>query len=136
VRGVMRGGGAQLMGGGGSGWAQSVLLARMLRHHGREVRCSRARLAPDAAAKIVDRMFADAGRARAPGAQTPPPIPDALQQQSRAALASIQTNWQRADADVLGALDRGHVSLGDEAQGQPALASEAADHLVVEDRDR
>lgn len=134
-RGVLRGARGTLMGGSGNAWDQSLLLAAMLRHHGREVRFSRAHLAPDAAAKIVDRMFADAGRARAPGAQTPPPIPDALQQQSRAALASIQTNWQRADADVLGALDRGHVSLGDEAQGQPALASEAADHLFVEYRD-
>jgi transglutaminase-like putative cysteine protease len=129
--GVLRGARGTLMGGAGNSWDQALLLAAMLRHQGREVRFAHAHLTPDIAAKIVDRMFTDAGRPRAPAGQ-PLQIPDSVQKRSRATLAQIQTDWRRAKTDLLEALDRAHLSLGDAATSEQTLESEAADHLFVE----
>jgi hypothetical protein len=130
-RGVLRGGRGTLTGGAGNAWDQALLLAAMLRHQGREVRFARAHLTPQMAARIVDRMFTDAGRPRGTVGQ-PLQIPDSLQKRGRATLAQIQTNWQRAQTDLLEALDRAHLPLGDAATSEQTLESEAADHLFVE----
>ena len=129
--GVLRGARGTLMGGAGNSWDQALLLAAMLRHQGREVRFAHAHLTSDIAAKIVDRMFTDAGRPRTPAGQ-PLQIPDSVQKRSRATLAQIQTDWRRAKTDLLEALDRAHLSLGDATTSEQTLESEAADHLFVE----
>ncbi len=133
-RGVLRGAAGTLMGGAGNAWDQSLLLAAMLHHHGRDVRFAHVHLAPDAAAKIVDRMFADAARPRTPAALPVAP-PDVLQQQGRALVARIDADGKRAGADLLEAVDRAHLTLGDQAATAQTLAAEAADHLFVEYRD-
>jgi hypothetical protein len=132
--GVLRGARGTLMGGAGNAWDQSLLLATMLRHHGREVRFEHAHLAPDVAAKIVDRMFTDAARPRTPSAQ-PVQIPDSLQKRARARQGQILKDWKSAQADLLKAIEAAHVSLGDAVTSEQALESEAADHLFVEYRD-
>ncbi len=132
--GVLRGARGALMGGAGNAWDQSLLVAAMLRHHGREVRFARAHLAPADAAKIVARMFDDAEHARVavrPSVQ----IADALQKQSRVLLARVQDKWQRSHADVVDALKRGALALGDRAVTDEMLAAEAGDHLWAEYRD-
>jgi hypothetical protein len=129
--GVLRGARGTLIGGAGNAWDQAALLAAMLRHEGREVRFARVHLAPDMAAKVVDRMFTDAGRPRAaPG--KPLQFPESLQSTRRATLAQIQTDWQSAQTDLLQALDRAGVALGDGAISEQQLETEAADHLFVE----
>jgi hypothetical protein len=132
--GVLRGARGTLMGGAGNAWDQSQLLAAMLRHHGREVRFAHAQLTPDVAAKIVDRMFTDAGRPRAPSGQ-PGQVPASLQKRGQARVAQIVKDWKSARADLLKALERANLSLGDTATSEQALASEAADHLFVEYHD-
>jgi hypothetical protein len=129
--GVLRGARGTLMGRAGNAWDQALLLAAMLRHQGREVRFARVHLTPEMATKIVDRMFADAGRPRVPAGR-PLQTPDSVQKRSRAALAQIQMDWQRAQTDLLGALDHAGLSLGDAATSEQTLESEAADHLFVE----
>jgi len=129
--GVLRGARGTLMSGAGNAWDQAVLLAAMLRHQGREVRFARVHLTPEMAAKIVDRMFSDAGRPRAPAGK-PLHVPDSVQAGSRAMLAQIQADWQGAQTDLLQALDRANLSLGDGATTEQQLESEAADHLFVE----
>jgi len=133
-RGVLRGAGGTLMSGAGNAWDQSLLLAAMLRHHGREVRFAHAHLPADAAAKIVDRMFTDAA---GPSAKAAPGVdlPDGLRDQGRATFARIQADWQRAHADLLDAIDRAHLTLGGGVVSPQALASESADHLFVQYRD-
>ena len=129
--GVLRGARGTLISGAGNSWDQALLLAAMLRHHGREVRFGRVHLTPEMAAKIVDRMFTDAARPRT-AAGKPLQVPDSLQSQSREMLAQIQADWQAAQGDVLQALDRANVSLGDVATSEQQLESEAADHAFVE----
>jgi transglutaminase-like putative cysteine protease len=129
--GVLRGARGTLISGAGNAWDQALLLAAMLRHQGREVRFARLHLTPEMAAKVVDRMFIDAGRPRVPFG-TPLQIPDSLQNGSRATLTQIQADWQSAQADLLQALDRANLSLGDAATSEQTLESEAADHLFVE----
>ncbi len=129
--GVLRGARGTLMGRAGNAWDQALLLAAMLRHEGREVRFAHAHLAPEIAARIVDRMFTDAGQPRVPAGR-PLQIPDSVQTGSRATLAQIQRDWQSAQADLLKALDRADLSLGDAATSEQTLESEAADHLFVE----
>jgi transglutaminase-like putative cysteine protease len=132
--GVLRGARGTLMGGAGNAWDQALLLGAMLRHQGREVRFAHAHLTPDIAARIVDRMFTDAGRPRAPAGQSLP-IPDSVQAGSKATLKQIQKDWQSAQADLLKALDRADLSLGSAATSEQTLESEAADHLFVEYHD-
>jgi hypothetical protein len=132
--GVLRGARGTLMGGAGNSWDQALLLAAMLRHEGREVRFAHIHLTPEMAAKIVDRMFTEAARPRATTG-SPLQVPDSLQNASRATLAQIQVDWQRARTDLLQALDRANFSLGDAATSQQTLESEAADHLFVEYHD-
>jgi hypothetical protein len=129
--GVLRGARGTLISGAGNSWDQALLLAAMLRHHGREVRFARAHLTPEMAAKIVDRMFTDAARPRVP-AGSPLPVPDSLQNGSRATLAQIQADWQGAQTDLLQALDRANFSPGDGPAIEQQLESEAADHVFVE----
>jgi Transglutaminase-like superfamily len=129
--GLLRGARGTLISGAGNAWDQALLLATMLRHQGREVRFARVHLTPEISAKIVDRMFSDAGRPQVPSGK-PLQIPASLQNGSRATLAQIQSDWQRAQADLLQALDRANLSLGDAATSEQALESEAADHLFVE----
>jgi hypothetical protein len=132
--GVLRGARSTLMGGAGNAWDQSLLLAAMLRHHGREARFARAHLAQDAAAKIVDRMFADAERPRQ-ATLAAPQIPGSIQAVGRKTLARIQANSSRSRAELLNAMDRAHLALGDSAVSMQQLQSEAADHVFVEYRD-
>jgi transglutaminase-like putative cysteine protease len=129
--GVLRGARGTLISGAGNSWDQALLLATMLRHQGREVRFAHVHLSPDISAKVVARMYSDAGRPRVP-AGAALPIPASLQNGGRATLSQIQSNWQRAQADLLQALDRANVSLGDAATSEQALEAEAADHLFVE----
>jgi Transglutaminase-like superfamily len=132
--GVLRGARGTLMGGAGNSWDQALLLAAMLRHQGREVRFAHAHLTQDIAARIIDRMFTDAGRPTTPAGQSLQ-IPDSLQKGSRAKVAQIRADWQSARADLLQALDSAHLSLGDGATSEQTLESEAADHLFVEYHD-
>ena len=129
--GVLRGARGTLRGGAGNAWDQALLLAAMLRHHGREVRFTRVHLAPDVAAKIVDRMFTDAARPHT-NAGSPVTVPDSMKDQARTSLASMQADWRRAQADLLDAIDRAHLPLGDSAPSEQTLQSEAADHVFVE----
>lgn len=129
--GVLRGARGTLISGAGNSWDQALLLATMLRHQGKEVRFARVHLTPDMAAKVVDRMFTDAGRPRAP-ARKPLQVPESLQTARRATLAQVQADWQSAQSDLLQALDRANLRLGDEASTEQQLQSEAADHLFVE----
>ncbi len=129
--GVLRGARGTLISGAGNSWDQALLLAAMLRHHGREVRFARVHLTPEMATKVVDRMFTDAARPRAPAGK-PLQVPDSVQAGSRAMLAQIQADWQAAQGDILQALDRANVSLGDAATSAQQLESEAADHAFVE----
>src|SRR5579863_2393397 len=130
---VLRGARGTLMGGAGNAWDQALLLAAMLRHHGRQVRFAHVHVTPEVAARIVDRMFSDAGRTHAVARSVQ--IPDSLRMAARATLAQIQSDRQQAQTDLLSALDRAHVSLGDTATSEQTLESEAADHLFVEYRD-
>jgi Transglutaminase-like superfamily len=131
--GVLRGARGTLMGGAGNAWDQALLLAAMLKHHGRDVRFAHARLAPADAAPIVARMFADAARPRpAPSSVA---IPAALQQQSRALLQRVRSTSQQSYADMLDALKQGGLTLGTRAVSRDMLATEAADHVWVEYRD-
>jgi hypothetical protein len=82
------------------------------------------------AAGIVDRLFTDARRPHAPAGQ-PLQIPDSIQKRGKAMLAQIQMDWRRAHTDLLEALDRAHLSLGDVATSEKTLESEAADHLFT-----
>jgi hypothetical protein len=132
--GVLRGARGTLMGEAGNSWDQALLLAAMLRHQGREVRFVHAHLTPEIAAKIVDRMFTDATRARAPAA-LPLQIPDSVQAGGRVTLVQIQKDWRSAQADLLKALDRADLPLGSGATTEQTLASQAADHLFVEYHD-
>lgn len=132
--GVLRGARGTLIGGAGNSWDQALLLATMLRHQGKEVRFARVHLTPEIAAKIVDRMFADAARPRAPAAK-PLQIPESLQRGGRANLAQIQADSQAAQGDLLQALDRAHLQLGDTATTEGQLELEAADHLFAEYRE-
>jgi transglutaminase-like putative cysteine protease len=129
--GVLRGARGTLIGGAGNSWDQGLLLATMLRHQGKEVRFARVHLTPEMAAKVVDRMFSDAARPRAP-AGTPLQIPDSLQNEGRATLGQIEADSQAAQGDLLRALDRAHLSLGDAATSEQQLEAEAADHLFVQ----
>jgi hypothetical protein len=133
-RGVLRGARATLMGGAGNAWDQSLLLAAMLRHHGREVRFAHAQLSPEISAKIVDRMFADAARPGTPGSQ-PVQVPDSVRARHRSKLQQMQKDRLSAKADLLKALDRAGLSLGDSAASEQTLESEAGDHLFVEYHD-
>jgi hypothetical protein len=132
--GVLRGARGTLMGGAGNSWDQALLLAAMLRHQGKEVRFAHVHLTPEMAGKIVDRMFVDAARPRVPAAK-PLRIPESLQRGGRANLAQIQDDSRAAQGDLLQALDRAHLQLGDTATTERQLESEAADHLFVEYRD-
>jgi transglutaminase-like putative cysteine protease len=132
--GVLRGPRGTLMGGAGNAWDQSLLLAAMLRHHGRETRVARTHLAPDAAQAVVARMFAAAVRPRAPVAKAGA-IPASLDAHSRAMVARIQANWQRAHGDVVHAIDGAHLALGETAASAQTLETEAADHAFVQYRD-
>ena len=133
--GVLRGARGTLMGGAGNAWDQALLLASMLRHHGREARFARVRLTPDASAKIVDRMFADAARPRPATASPVVQVPESVQAVARRTLARVQTTSRRAQSDLLKAIDRAHLTLGDSSTTEQQLASEAADHVYVEYRD-
>jgi Transglutaminase-like superfamily len=132
--GLLRGARGTLMGGAGNSWDQALLLAAMLRHQGREVRFAHAHLTSDIAAKIVDRMFTDMGKVPVT-ARRPLTIPDSVQAGGRATMAQIQRDWQSAQADLLKALDRADLSLGNAATSEQTLESEAADHLFVEYHD-
>ncbi len=131
--GVLRGARGSLIAHAGNAWDKSVLLAALLRHHGREVRFARGRLASDRAAALVTKMFDEANR--------PPPaaaiaLPDAVTGQGRALLASIETRSRAAQADLTAALDRAGVTLGRTAPVPDAvLVGEASDHAWVEYRD-
>jgi large repetitive protein len=129
--GVLRGARGTLMGGAGNAWDQSLLLAAMLRHHGRHVRFARTHLASEAAAKVVSRMFTAASGPRKASA-LPAAIPGSLSAHSRTMVARIQANWQRAHADVVRALDSGRLALGETAPSEQALETEAADHGFVQ----
>ncbi len=129
--GILRGARGTLMAGAGNAWDQALLLAAMLRHHGRQVRFARTHLGQDKAADVVELMFAEAARPRS-ATTTRPDVPDSLQKQSRALLARIEANWRRAHAQVLQAVDQASLSLGDTATSRDALAAEAADHVWVE----
>jgi large repetitive protein len=129
--GVLRGARGTLMGGAGNSWDQSLLLAAMLRHHGRQVRFARTHLAPQTAAKVVSRMFAAASRPR-PASALPGSVPTSLTAHGRAMGARIQANWQRARADLVRALDSGRLALGETAPSEQALETEAADHAFVQ----
>lgn len=130
-RGVLRGARGTLISGAGNSWDQAALLATMLRHEGRETRFARVHLTPELSAKIVDRMFADAARPRAPAAK-PLQIPESLQNEGRATLTKIQADWHSAQSDVLQALDGANLPLGNAATTEQQLELEAADHLFVE----
>lgn len=132
--GVLRGARGTLIGGAGNSWDQAALLATMLRHQGKEVRFARVHLTPEMAAKILDRMFSDAARPRAPAAK-PLQIPDSLQNEGRATIAQIRADWQAAQTDLLQALDRANLPIGDGATSAQQLEAEAADHLFVEYRE-
>lgn len=132
--GVLRGARGTLMGGAGNSWDQALLLAAMLRHHGREVRFVHAHLAPDVSAKVVDRMFSDAARPVTPGSQ-PVQVPDSVQARRRSKLQQMQKDRLSAQADLLKALDRAGLSLGDSTASEQTLESEAGDHLFVEYHD-
>lgn len=129
--GVLRGARGTLVSGAGNSWDQALLLSTMLRHQGKESRFARMHLTPEMAAKVVDRMFADAARPRAPAAK-PLQIAESLQNEGRATLAKIRSDWNTAQSDLLQALDRAHVALGDAATSEQQLELEAADHLFVE----
>src|SRR5579872_5951999 len=129
--GVLRGARGTLISGAGNSWDQALLLASMLRHHGREVRFARVHLAPEIAARVVDRMFLDAARPRAPTSK-PLQIPESLKKRGQQTLAQIHADWEAAQADVLQALNRASLSLGDTAVSDTQLEAEAADHLFVE----
>ncbi|HEY3883929.1 MAG TPA: hypothetical protein VGL62_01880 [Vicinamibacterales bacterium] len=132
--GALRGARGTLISGAGNSWDQALLLAAMLRHEGREVRFARVHLTPELAAKVVDRMFIDAATPRAP-ARKPLQVPDSLKVGSRAMLAHLQADWQGAQTDLLQALDRANLSLGDRATTEQQLESETADHAFVEYRE-
>lgn len=129
--GVLRGARGTLISGAGNSWDQALLLATMLRHHAKETRFTRVHLTPEMAAKIVDRMFTDAARPRVPAGNSLQ-IPDSLQNRRRAMLARVHADWQAAQTDLLQALDRANLPLGNAAISEQQLEAEAADHLFVE----
>src|SRR5262245_27812557 len=131
--GQLRGARGTLIAGAGNAWDKAALLADLLRHHGRDVRFARGRLAPDGAAAQVARMFDDANR---PPTRAPVALPDAVLAQGRALQARIESRWRLAQADLLAALDRGGVALGKNAPVRDdVLLAEASDHAWVEYRD-
>lgn len=131
--GELRGARGTLIARAGNAWDKAALLADLLRHHGREVRFARGRLAPDRAAAQVARMFDEANR---PSKAAPIALPDAVLAQGRALQARIESRWRRAHADLLAALDRGGVALGKSAPVPDAvLIDEASDHAWIEYRD-
>jgi len=132
--GVLRGARGTLISGAGNSWDQALLLATMLRHQGKEARFARVHLTSEMAAKIVDRMFSDAARPHMPAGK-PLQIPDSLQNERRTTMAQIQADAQAAQTDLLQALDRANLPLGDAATSEPQLEAEAADHLFVEYRE-
>lgn len=133
--GVLRGARGTLMAGAGNAWDQALLLASMLHHHGRDARFARVHLTPDASAKIVDRMFADAARPRQATASPAVQVPGSVQAVARRTQSRIQAASGSAHNDLLKAIDRAHLALGDSSTTQQQLGSEAADHVYVEYRD-
>jgi transglutaminase-like putative cysteine protease len=131
--GVLRGARGTLTGRAGNAWDKAVLLAALLRHHGREVRFARGRLTPDRAAAVVARMFADTAR---PATRAPVELPASLVARSRRDIAAIEARWRSAASEVQDALGRGGVALGTTAAMPDAtLAAEAADHAWIEYHD-
>jgi hypothetical protein len=132
--GVLRGARGTLVAGAGNAWDQAMLLAELLRHHGRAVRFATGRLAPADATAIVDRMFADASRQRPPAAALPA-VPDSIRTQGAALVARVNAAWLSAHADVVTALTNAGLTLGDASPSDAVLNAEAADHAWVEYRD-
>ena len=131
--GVLRGARGTLTGRAGNAWDKAILLGALLRHHGREVRFARGRLTPDRAAALVTKMF---DQARQPANVGAVDVPAAVAARGRDLAARIETRWRAAQADVVGALDRGGVVLGQTPPVPDAMLSEeAADHAWVEYRD-
>lgn len=131
--GVLRGARGSLIARAGNAWDKSVLLAALLKHHGREVRFARARLTPDRAEALVAKMFDEARLPPTPAAIA---LPDAITAQGRALLTAIETRARSAQADLISALDRAGITLGRTAPVPEAvLIGEASDHAWVEYRD-
>ena len=131
--GVLRGARGTLTGRAGNAWDKAVLLAALLRHHGREVRFARGRLTPDRAVALVLKMF---DQARQPAAVPTTDLPESVVARSRVLLARIESRWRTAQADVMAALGRAGVTLGQNPPVADAMLSEeAADHAWVEYRD-
>jgi transglutaminase-like putative cysteine protease len=131
--GVLRGARGTLISHAGNAWDKSVLLAALLRHHKREVRFARGRLTRDRATALVTKMF---DQARQPVAGPAVDVPASVAARSRDLIARIDARWRSAQSDLLGALDRGGVSLGQTPPVTEAMLSEeAADHAWVEYRD-
>jgi transglutaminase-like putative cysteine protease len=131
--GVLRGARGTLVSHAGNAWDRSVLLAALLRHHGRDVRFARGRLTPDRATALVTKMF---DQARQPVATSPVDVPPSVAARSRDLIASIDARWRSAQSDLIGALNGAGVSLGQNAPVTEAmLTEEAADHAWVEYRE-
>jgi large repetitive protein len=131
--GVLRGARGTLTGRAGNAWDKAVLLSALLRHHGREVRFARGRLTPDRTTVLVTKMFDQAHQPANVGAVD---VPASVAAQGRDLAARIETRWRASQADVVSALDRGGVVLGQTPLVPDALLSEeAADHAWVEYRD-
>ncbi len=132
--GVLRGARGTLVAGAGNAWDQATLLADLLRHHGREVRFAAGRLSPADAAAVVDRMFADASRHR-PAAAAMPGVSESIRTRGGALVARVNAAWQSAHADIVAALEKAGLTLGDASASEAMLNADAADHAWVEYRD-
>lgn len=131
--GVLRGPRGTLTSRAGNAWDRSVLLAALLRHHGREVRFVRGRLTPDRATALVATMFERRPQSPVAGAVD---VPSAVAAAARDLSARIEARWQAAQDDVTAALDRSGIALGRTPLVTDAtLNAEAADHLWIEYRD-
>jgi hypothetical protein len=132
-RGVLRGARGTLTGRAGNSWDKAILLAALLRHHGRDVRFARGRLPNDRASALVATMLSEAGW---PFAVPAPELPPALVARGRSEIAAIETRWRNARSDLMDALTRDGMTLGRSAPiAEAALADEAADHAWIEYRD-
>ena len=131
--GVLRGARGSLISRAGNAWDKSLLLGALLRHHGREVRFAHGHLTPDRATALVTRMF---DQARQPAPVPAVDVPASVVARSRNLVARIEARWRSAQSDLMGALDRGGVSLGQNPSVTEAMLSdEATDHPWVEYRD-
>lgn len=131
--GVLRGARGTLISHAANAWDKAVLLAAPLRHHGREVRFARGRLTPDRAALLVTKMF---DQARQPVTVGAVDVPASVAARGRDLATRVETRWRAAQADLVGALDRGGVVLGQTMPVPDAMLSEeAADHAWVGYRD-